>query len=142
MKHWAFDLIGKPWALGQEGPDAFDCWGLVRHVQKQQRGIEMPPLAIGELQTPDQLEGLHDLVRRSHWHRMPDGTKPEEFDILLMRTREGPHVGVMIFVDKNMRLLHAVGNVGRPGSVVHSAMQEVRESFGRAQIWRHIENEK
>lgn len=26
------DLIGKPYEPGGQGPDNFDCWGLVRHV--------------------------------------------------------------------------------------------------------------
>ncbi|MDO8742035.1 MAG: NlpC/P60 family protein [bacterium] len=142
MMHWAFPLIGKPWLAGAVGPNAFDCWGLVRYVQRQQRGIEMPPLAVGELQSPEQLEGLHDLVRRSHWHRQPEGTAPAEYDIFLMRSRAGPHVGVVIDVGGQLRVLHAVGDVDSPGSVIHSSFLEVSQLWGRSQIWRYIENEK
>jgi len=28
------ELIGRPYKSGSMGPDTFDCWGLLRHVQK------------------------------------------------------------------------------------------------------------
>jgi cell wall-associated NlpC family hydrolase len=36
-------LIGKPWVSGASGPEAFDCWGLLRHVLRERRGIELCP---------------------------------------------------------------------------------------------------
>jgi cell wall-associated NlpC family hydrolase len=39
---WARGLIGKPWVSGGRGPDAFDCWGLVRWVYLQQLAIILP----------------------------------------------------------------------------------------------------
>jgi len=32
-------LIGKPWVSGAAGPDTFDCWGLLRYVLRERRGI-------------------------------------------------------------------------------------------------------
>ena len=142
MNHWAAPLIGKRWKSGAEGPETFDCWGLVRWVQREQRGIVLPALSIGQIQTPEQLQGLYDLVRRSNWHDMPDGSPEKEFDIVLTRSREGPHVGVVIDVDRQLRVLHAVGNNERPGAVVHSEMRELRENWGRVKLWRHIESEE
>src|SRR6187399_3217256 len=37
------DLIGKPWRLGARGPDAYDCWGLVREVLQRMRPGEALP---------------------------------------------------------------------------------------------------
>lgn len=36
-------LIGKPWVSGAQGPEAFDCWGLLCHVFRERRGLELPP---------------------------------------------------------------------------------------------------
>lgn len=36
-------LIGKPWVSGASGPDAFDCWGLLRHVLRERRGLTLCP---------------------------------------------------------------------------------------------------
>ena len=35
-------LIGKPWVSGASGPDAFDCWGLLRFVYAARRGFTLP----------------------------------------------------------------------------------------------------
>lgn len=35
-------LIGKPWVSGASGPDAFDCWGLLRFVFAARRGFLLP----------------------------------------------------------------------------------------------------
>lgn len=40
---FCLSLIGKPWASGACGPDAFNCWGLVRHVLKARRGLDLIP---------------------------------------------------------------------------------------------------
>lgn len=35
-------LIGKPWVSGASGPEAFDCWGLLRFIFAARRGLELP----------------------------------------------------------------------------------------------------
>ena len=138
--HWATPYIGKPWALGAVGPNSYDCWGLTCAVQLERAGREMPPLSIGSAQNAEQLQGLYELVKRSSWRQMPDGTPLAELDILTMRGHQGSHVGVVIEVDGAMRLLHAVGSLESPGSIIHSSIAEVRAlGWSRLQIWRHIE---
>ena len=44
--HWAEDLIGCPWVAGGRGPDAFDCWGLVRWCWGRHFGIEVPEIPV------------------------------------------------------------------------------------------------
>ena len=39
--HRVADLIGAPFRDGGRGPDAYDCWGLVREVYKRY-GVELP----------------------------------------------------------------------------------------------------
>lgn len=40
------DLIGKPWAIDGEGPDAWSCYGLFRHLQKTLWGREAPLVSV------------------------------------------------------------------------------------------------
>ena len=44
-----------------------------------------------------------------------------------MRSLEGPHVGAVILVDGQPRILHAIGSVDSPGSVIHSSLPEIRQ---------------
>ena len=39
------DIVGKPYKIGGRGPNAFDCWGLVRYVYKELLNIELPVYA-------------------------------------------------------------------------------------------------
>lgn len=127
--------------LGATGPASFDCWGLVRYVQRERFGREMPPLSIGDAQLPEQLKSIQQLARRSKWKRQVHVT-PEDGDILLMHSLQGPHVGVAIFVDSQPRILHAVGSVTSPGSVVHSSLPEIQQFWSSLELWHHIEDEK
>ena len=118
--HWALPLIGRSWVLVDTGPASFNCWGLVRHVQRERFDREMPPLSIGDAQSPEQLKSIQQLARRSKWKRQVHVT-PEDGAILLMDSLEGSHVGVAILVDSQPHILHAVG------SVVHSSLPEIQQ---------------
>ena len=47
--HWTAEYLGKPWRNGAAGPDAFDCYGLVRAVYRDRYGVEyeIDPLPAG-----------------------------------------------------------------------------------------------
>lgn len=111
--HWAADLIGLPYRRGAHGPDAFDCWGLVRHIFEQVHGITMPAIAIGQLDDPT-LENVVAIKRAaevSGWKPSGD-TQPAEHDIVLMSSVEGRHVGVIVLVSGSLLLLHCIERVG------------------------------
>ena len=140
--HWATPLIGKPWRRGATGPHAYDCRGLAYHVQRTQYGREMPFFAIENIRSPEHLDELNELIRRSHWHRMPAGVKKCDGDILLMRGVDGPHVGIVVAADGGLGVLHAVGSESAPGAVVFSPFDSVNATWGRQEVWRYIESEK
>jgi hypothetical protein len=48
MTHWAFDYIGKPWVVASDGPDAYDCWGLVVAVQRRLYGHDLSIIPVAE----------------------------------------------------------------------------------------------
>jgi len=42
--HWAVKYIGLPYEPGGRGPDKYDCWGLVRHVYRNEFCMDLPDL--------------------------------------------------------------------------------------------------
>jgi len=40
--HWVCDYLGKPHVPGARGPEAFDCWGLVRDIYERRFNIDLP----------------------------------------------------------------------------------------------------
>jgi len=46
MIHWASPYIGRPWQSGGQGPESYDCWGLVRAIYRSRYGLELPAVAV------------------------------------------------------------------------------------------------
>ena len=108
--HWATDLIGQPYQRGATGPDAFDCWGLVRHVFTTVHGINMPVVAVDDA-SADNVHAIREAARVSGWRPCADD-EPAADDIVLMQGIEGPHVGVMVQANGALLLLHCLERVG------------------------------
>lgn len=135
--HWALGLIGLPWEMGATGPSAFDCWGLVRHVQREQFGREMPAVTIGSEEASN-WAAIRSMVNRSDlgWHVVKDA---KAGDVVTMKGVAGPHVGVVIEVGRHLKVLHSVGapkqknNMGVVATPLNalSAM-----GYSRVEIWR------
>ena len=87
MTHWALPLIGQPWTTER------NCWWLVRHVFKEQLGIDLPIVQVGI--GGDESKAIREASQTSGW-RPCEVTDPREFDVVLMQGPLGPHIGVMI----------------------------------------------
>lgn len=128
MKHWAADLIGKPYQAGAAGPDAFDCLGLVRHYFRARHGVELPDYQLDTSTADD----LHRFTRATGWRRRNGG--PQEEDLLLMMGIEGRHVGVVTATSEGLGLLHATGK-GDRGHVVWQPLGSLI-GYRNMEVWR------
>ena len=107
--HWAEELIGRPYLAGGQGPDAFDCWGLVRWVMAQRFGRELPAIPLDAADLRAVLAAFRDHPERQRWQLV---SVPVEGDCVLMRQSRHPvHVGVWLDVDEG-GVLHAVSGNG------------------------------
>lgn len=112
MQHWAFDLIGKPYLPGAEGPDAFNCWGLVRFAFLTQRGLVMPYIHIGEAAgKAEHAAAIRSVERATGWRPCAD-ERPQDWDILLMWGPFGRHVALALKVNDGLHVLHAIEDMG------------------------------
>lgn len=95
---WAGRYIGLPFIDGGRGPVAVDCWGLVRLVYAQERGIELP--TYGEI-SAGALLTITRAIRAGQeapevWRQVE---APQAFDVGVMRggaSWRPCHVGVMV----------------------------------------------
>jgi len=109
-QHWAVPLIGKPWESGQQGPEAFDCWGLLVWVYQQQFNINLPNIAVAEGDLRSQVKAFHAHPENAHWQRVE---KPKEGNALLLRQSRHPiHVGLWIDTEGESGVLHALQGAG------------------------------
>ena len=142
--HWTTAYIGRPWELGAEGPDAFDCWGLAKTLQAERYGRELPSLRVMQANpSPEQTTALLGLMRRGGWSILPDWRQMMDGDLLRMQSPMGPHIGVAVrrHHAQPIAVLHCVGALDLDG-VPHGASematlaQLVAEGFGQFQAWR------
>lgn len=137
--HWTFPLIGLPWRRGAQGPDAFDCWGIVRHAVYLQLNQTLPLISIG---AADNLPSLAHAAR--DWH--PAEEPMREHDIVLMQGPHGRHVGFVVSVISGgkhvLRLLHSNGFMspsGPKGGVVLQRMSDVAcDGYSQFELWRCV----
>jgi len=93
------DLIGKPFQRGGRGPNEYDCYGLVREMNRR-AGIIIP-----DFLDPGTLEKIEHLIEHNSkaWKKVPMGTVGST---VTMRLRGiGSHVVYMVSRD---RFLHAI----------------------------------
>lgn len=107
--HWATELIGKRYARGAQGPDAFDCWGLVRHVLGTHYGIAVPAF-----EAPEDWAAANRLMTTAaelqNWTQVPGLA---EGQVVFMARRLHPvHVGVCIVASGRLAVLHCAGPAG------------------------------
>ncbi|MEO8153555.1 MAG: hypothetical protein ABI605_10835 [Rhizobacter sp.] len=135
MKHWAYHLVGLPWAPGAEGPQAFDCWGLVRFAVRLKLGIEMPVVQVGG---EHNVAAIAQAAQAGGW-RLVDAA-PSEDDIVLMRSVAGRHVGFMASAAGRLLLLHSNGRLTAKGPCGGVMLQQLRDvacdGYGSFETWR------
>lgn len=91
--HWAAQYIGLPYKIGGNDRAGIDCWGLVRLVLAEQRGIIMPELSVRSTDNDNEANIKRCFVG---WSKS-DGKS--EFDIITMRNAFGHHVGIVARAD-------------------------------------------
>lgn len=133
MSHWATELIGKPWQYGAQGPDAFDCWGFTRYVQRVHYGVEMPLVQVPEdWRMAREVLATHE--ERVRWEPV---AVPQDGDVVLMaRNRIPLHIGVVVFANGVAGVLHCFD----PAGVVFQPSQGLRAAgWGSLTYYRRLQ---
>jgi cell wall-associated NlpC family hydrolase len=106
-KELANSLVGKPWKAGADGPDAFDCYGLVRHVRRELFADDLPELGRpAEKMTLSQARmAFLAATQPAGWMPIP-GPKHGAV-VLLGRVDRPAHAGIFLAVGSGPgRILH------------------------------------
>lgn len=97
---------------GESREDGYDCWGLVKAIYQEQRGIILPDYA--EIPAGANLTKLRAILaaaRGLQWQAVPAGEE-QPFDVVLMKA--------LFTVDERIhsRPIH-IGCVITPGTLIH-----------------------
>ncbi len=93
------------WEQGRRGPDTWDCWGLLRHIEREHFGRDLP-----------EIPAIPADTRTLYQHRLSTGEwefvdVPAHGDGVLLRGGDHPHVGVWLDIGQG-GVLHALSGIG------------------------------
>ena len=101
VQHWAAPLVGMPYE------QAGSCWAFARDVLARRHGVELPAVAIGNVD----LQAIKAAFREHGMRRV--GGKPAAGDLVVMRSPVlRTHVGVVIESGGALAVLHATEQAG------------------------------
>lgn len=98
--------LGLPHEPGAAGPDAYDCWNLLRHLRAAYFDAPLPDAPIGDKEAC--LALFTEKCRSGSW--VPVAI-PEHGDCACMRAGMNPHVGIYLDLDGG-GILHSLERVG------------------------------
>lgn len=131
------ELIGCRYAAGGDGPDEFDCYGLLRYVRSHYFGLATP-LGGGVVTRRDfSLAGTRSIQRAAaggEWQRVEAPGAAGDCVLLGHRSTASPtHVGVAL----PHGVLHAFGgHAAVGGSVVLTPWPRLELTFHRVEVWQ------
>ena len=109
---WANQYMGIPFKERGLTRDGADCWGLVRMIMLEQKGIELPDYGeIAPNASMDKVEEIEAAIQGTTWTQIPTGQE-KKLDCVLMK-------GIIKVDGKtHSRPIH-IGVVVKPGTLIH-----------------------
>lgn len=129
---WISQYFGKPWESGAQGPDAYDCWALVRAVNHEVFGIDLPFISCDAL-NPDAIKATFNGNAEFNNWRMVDAPQNGDCVVTKSNPKDVDHVGVWVDVDGG-KILQSVYGSG----VVLITLEATKRMIGQhVEFWRH-----
>lgn len=130
IRHWSEQYLGIPWENGAQGPDAFDCWAFVRHVQRAHFDREVPIIAVNADNRAQVRVAFERHPERQRWTECTD---PVDGDcVLFSKAGQVDHIGLWLSIAGG-KILHAIPHSG----VVLTSMEAARRlGWGPIKFYR------
>lgn len=139
----ANDLLGRPFRMGADGPNEYDCYGAAKAVLARGFDITLPPMKRDEeTHTPKELaKRLMDPTIRSEWIEITrNGHSSHDLgksgDIMVMGNIDGRsyHLGVRLQFGAQHVVVHADE---RNGIVVDDVITLPFKGYNKIRYFRH-----
>lgn len=111
-------VIGKPWTNGGNGPESYDCWGLVRAYYQQVRGTWLPVVDVDATRSLAVAHAFAGHAELGNWEQVE--SPKEGCAVLMARGRMPNHVGLWL----GGGVLHSVQGAG----VIYTTALMIRHS--------------
>lgn len=132
----ARELIGRIYVEGGDGPETFDCYGLLKFVRRHYFGLATPlggGIVTSRECSPAATRSINRAAVGGEWEKVVAPGDPGDCVLLGHRASTLPtHVGVAL----PGGVLHAFGGRGAlGGSVVLTPWRNLESVFHRVEVW-------
>lgn len=129
------ELLGKPFKHGADGPNAYDCYGIVRAVQWNGFGIWMPTIDRVDINPHGLARRLMDPDTREEWIEVNEG-RAKHGDIVVMGNVDGRdyHMGVRLRIGQQVLCIHTDE---KTGCVVEDIATLPIKGYHKIRYFRH-----
>lgn len=108
-------LLGLPWRANASGPDAYDCWHLARHIQRELFARDLPDITVPADPSWRWMIGTIEIhPERKRWQESPQLNgliKAADGSLVLMARSDRPaHIGVWLAPEN--RIIHCDQGIG------------------------------
>jgi len=123
----ASKYVGKPWVMGASGPDAFDCWGLVRHWHKTKFKQVLPDFATKTIDFIQIARKFRYEEATSDWFEIHHPV--EDCIVAMGKGKQVTHAGV--FIGDNL-VLHSSSDAKR---CVIQSLDQLHRQWGTIKFY-------
>jgi cell wall-associated NlpC family hydrolase len=92
-----YSVLGVKYESGSMGPDTFDCWGLVRHIQKEAFGRDLQIIEPPSDKVRDLIKFIKEHPEHQNWEKVDHPTHGGVVE--LSNSFHPNHVGVYLDID-------------------------------------------
>ncbi len=101
-------LLDSEWEVGARGPDKFDCYGLVRYIQKEFYGVDLPDLMVN---SDNDTEVSEKILELGHPLGEEISDAQDGCVVTMGNDMREMHLGVYVAVDGG-RIVHSERDCG------------------------------
>lgn len=130
-------LIGRPYAIGAEGPEAYDCYHLARIIQERLGGYSMPRINVERPTTREIAQAMLAHSERANWRELEPHETPRDLDLLLMGNvqKRDFHLGVYVILGSSGSVIHCEAERG----VVRASVPMLRQTgYNHLRFFRRL----
>jgi cell wall-associated NlpC family hydrolase len=115
--------IGKPWINRADGPDSYDCWGLIVDYFRKVRGIDLDVYTSSDI-----TEGFIQEIESDKWRECDGG-------VVFMAFKDGKpaHCGLVF----GTKVLHASGWNNNQGQVTLHQLSRIKRIFKDLRVYEY-----
>lgn len=111
MNSWWQKYLGRPWQAAPTPPTNFNCGELVRHIYREQHGIEMAPIEADASDLRQCIEGMD--CRPYGLGPLAEDEPVKELDVVFMaRNKRDDHCGLAVLTAEGLMVLHCQQGAG------------------------------